>query len=268
MTLRQVHIAPFDLRGESAYVVRVPYHAGFVEAIKVLISPQDRSFSMMRCWFIKAGQIDRLHSILNVMFFPEEFCSKCWTQKPCIEWQIEFPRVEGTLLEWPQPKPHPPVEKVTPRVKAIKPPRTSTPSEAPKVKEKKPRKKKEKPAVQPPPPEPVPPPKQAKVATPPPPPKEEVVPPQQKPRVEPPPPPQEKPPRPGPPPGVVKRSEMTLARAEKILGLAFGYSADDVRSAFRKKALETHPDRPGGSTEKFLQVKEASDFMLKVMKPL
>ena len=42
----------------------------------------------------------------------------------------------------------------------------------------------------------------------------------------------------------------------KILGVEKGASAEDIKKAFRKLALEHHPDK-GGNAEKFKEVSEA-----------
>jgi len=43
----------------------------------------------------------------------------------------------------------------------------------------------------------------------------------------------------------------------KILGLEKNASADEVKKAFKKQAMEHHPDRPGGNEAKFKEVNEA-----------
>jgi len=45
-----------------------------------------------------------------------------------------------------------------------------------------------------------------------------------------------------------------------ILGITPGASADDIRAAYKKKALETHPDK-GGNPEQFRVVREAYDAL-------
>ena len=58
---------------------------------------------------------------------------------------------------------------------------------------------------------------------------------------------------------------MTLAEAQGILDLGSGFTGDDLKRAFRKKALHFHPDVPTGSKEKFqrLQVaKEVAEYHL------
>jgi hypothetical protein len=46
------------------------------------------------------------------------------------------------------------------------------------------------------------------------------------------------------------------------LDLEPGCNAREARRAFRKRALETHPDRPGGSHEAFLRSVQALDEAL------
>lgn len=58
---------------------------------------------------------------------------------------------------------------------------------------------------------------------------------------------------------------MTLTEAQSFLDLRQGFTDDDLKKAFRKKALQFHPDRPTGSKEKFqrLQVaKEVAEYHL------
>lgn len=43
----------------------------------------------------------------------------------------------------------------------------------------------------------------------------------------------------------------------KILGIAKGASADEIKKAFKKLAMEHHPDRPGGNEAKFKEINEA-----------
>ena len=50
--------------------------------------------------------------------------------------------------------------------------------------------------------------------------------------------------------------------AARLLGVAPNASARQVQSAFRKKALETHPDR-GGCANQFLAVRDAADLLLR-----
>lgn len=233
-----VHIVPFDRRGIMSYAIRVPYHTGFIEALKIMIVPLKRSWSVeMRAWLIDISEIEKLHKILNVMFFPEEFCTFCWQQKACVEWHGNIPRTEGAVLPWPSEKPKLNVE---PEVKPAPKPRKKAPKAPKPPKEprepKKPRKPRE-PKVKPP--EPVQP-------------------------VKPPPNPS---PRPTPPPRAVPppmpRPIRGVAAAESVLGLRYPYTAAEVKSAFRKKALLAHPDRPGGSTAAFVRINDASELLLK-----
>lgn len=49
-------------------------------------------------------------------------------------------------------------------------------------------------------------------------------------------------------------------RARKLLGVARDASPDELRRAFRARALATHPDQ-GGSTLAFLEVQTAYDVL-------
>jgi len=51
--------------------------------------------------------------------------------------------------------------------------------------------------------------------------------------------------------------------AARLLGLAPNASRANVQAAFRKKALETHPDRQGGCPSKFLAARDAADLLLR-----
>lgn len=50
---------------------------------------------------------------------------------------------------------------------------------------------------------------------------------------------------------------ITVAQACELLRVSPGVSAGDLRQAFRRAAKQAHPDRPGGSAEKFRLVVEA-----------
>lgn len=50
----------------------------------------------------------------------------------------------------------------------------------------------------------------------------------------------------------------------KILGITTRASMREVNLAFKKMALETHPDRPGGSKERFQEVNEAYQRLTKL----
>lgn len=51
----------------------------------------------------------------------------------------------------------------------------------------------------------------------------------------------------------------------KILGIAPGASAQEVQTAFRKKAFESHPDQNQSpeAIEAFIRIKEARDALMK-----
>lgn len=55
---------------------------------------------------------------------------------------------------------------------------------------------------------------------------------------------------------------MTRGQALAILGLRENVAVlEDVKPAYRKMALLTHPDKPGGSREKFQPVLDAYEFL-------
>jgi DnaJ-class molecular chaperone len=47
-----------------------------------------------------------------------------------------------------------------------------------------------------------------------------------------------------------------------VLGVTLPIAEGALKSAFRRKSLETHPDRDEGSNEDFIMVKEAYDFLI------
>ena len=55
---------------------------------------------------------------------------------------------------------------------------------------------------------------------------------------------------------------MNLQLALQLLNLKAGCSLEDVKFAYRKDAMKTHPDK-GGSTKKFVQIKSAYDYLNK-----
>ena len=60
---------------------------------------------------------------------------------------------------------------------------------------------------------------------------------------------------------IATETALTAERAswETTLGLTFPCTHEDVRRTFKRRALDTHPDRPGGSHEAFLAVRAARD---------
>lgn len=48
----------------------------------------------------------------------------------------------------------------------------------------------------------------------------------------------------------------------KTLGLAEGATSREINKAYKKLALEKHPDKPGGNSEKFQQIVEAKESLL------
>src|SRR5690242_17439171 len=47
----------------------------------------------------------------------------------------------------------------------------------------------------------------------------------------------------------------------EVLGVNKGASADEIKKAFRKKAIEFHPDKEGGDEAKFKEVNEAYEVL-------
>lgn len=47
----------------------------------------------------------------------------------------------------------------------------------------------------------------------------------------------------------------------EVLGVAKGASADEIKKAFRRAAVQHHPDKEGGSEEKFKEINEAYDVL-------
>jgi len=55
-----------------------------------------------------------------------------------------------------------------------------------------------------------------------------------------------------------------IPRATQILGVRFGASAEEVKTAYKKMAMAWHPDRPGGSAEKMKEINEAKEILLRI----
>ena len=55
---------------------------------------------------------------------------------------------------------------------------------------------------------------------------------------------------------------MTREEAREALGIAEGYTPEDVRKAYRRKAIHAHPDRPSGDAWYFRRLGEARDLLL------
>ena len=64
-------------------------------------------------------------------------------------------------------------------------------------------------------------------------------------------------------PELALRAMACRTSAARLLGLAPNASRANVRAAFRKKALETHPDRQGGCATQFLAARDAADLLLR-----
>src|SRR5690606_7130145 len=47
----------------------------------------------------------------------------------------------------------------------------------------------------------------------------------------------------------------------EVLGVGKNASADEIKKAFRKKAIEFHPDKEGGDETKFKEVNEAYEIL-------
>jgi len=51
-----------------------------------------------------------------------------------------------------------------------------------------------------------------------------------------------------------------MVNYHEVLGVNVGASQDEIKKAYRKKAMEHHPDR-GGSEQKFKEVNEAYEVL-------
>lgn len=59
------------------------------------------------------------------------------------------------------------------------------------------------------------------------------------------------------------QERMPTRQALDLLGLPETCTLEDVKSAYRQKAKDTHPDK-GGCTEEFIQVKAAYDTLMEL----
>ena len=57
------------------------------------------------------------------------------------------------------------------------------------------------------------------------------------------------------------RSADRTAEAYAVLGLEPGAGPEAVREAYRERVKEAHPDTPGGSSEEFIRVREAYEYL-------
>jgi len=62
----------------------------------------------------------------------------------------------------------------------------------------------------------------------------------------------------------MKFDSMDLKEAMKVLGIKAGFGVDQVKAAYRKRAMEEHPDHGGTGFE---QVKEAYDILMASLTP-
>ncbi|MBI2449646.1 J domain-containing protein [Candidatus Pacearchaeota archaeon] len=60
---------------------------------------------------------------------------------------------------------------------------------------------------------------------------------------------------------------MTLDEARNILGVSDSASSEDIKRSFKKKCLETHPDRNPGKEEEFKKINEACQVLTGKQKP-
>jgi curved DNA-binding protein CbpA len=49
------------------------------------------------------------------------------------------------------------------------------------------------------------------------------------------------------------------------LGVRVGATEAEIKSAYKKKAMVWHPDRPGGSAEKMKELNEAVEILLQAL---
>ena len=59
--------------------------------------------------------------------------------------------------------------------------------------------------------------------------------------------------------------DISLSEAIKVLGISNNYTADDIKKAFRSKAMACHPDKPNGSKVKFQELNDAKEVAEKYL---
>tara|TARA_R110000744_G_scaffold25635_6_gene63498 strand:+ start:234 stop:608 length:375 start_codon:yes stop_codon:yes gene_type:complete len=52
------------------------------------------------------------------------------------------------------------------------------------------------------------------------------------------------------------------SKSYEVLGVDEDSDDEDIKKAFRKKALKHHPDKPGGSKEEFIKIREAYEDLI------
>ena len=55
---------------------------------------------------------------------------------------------------------------------------------------------------------------------------------------------------------------MKRSNSFEVLGVDEDASKDDIKKAFRQKALQCHPDKPNGNKEKFIKLREAYEDLI------
>ncbi|PHE64471.1 molecular chaperone DnaJ [Bacillus toyonensis] len=54
---------------------------------------------------------------------------------------------------------------------------------------------------------------------------------------------------------------MNYEKALQVLEIGHNYTKDELKKQYRKLAKKAHPDLQGGSNEKFVELKEAFDYL-------
>ena len=57
----------------------------------------------------------------------------------------------------------------------------------------------------------------------------------------------------------------SVPKAVQVLGVRVGATEEEIKAAYKKKAMVWHPDRPGGSAEKMKEINEAKDVLLRAL---